>query len=118
MKILIIDDDEFLLPMYSAKFKEADFVVEGAKSGEEAIEKTKTFKPDVILVDIVMPNMDGFETIKSLREIVEEKTKIVALSNLDQRENIEKALSSGADDYIIKADFTPSQILEKVKKYV
>ena len=73
-KILIIDDDEFLLDMYSAKFKEAGFDVESAKNGREAIEKAQKFIPDIILVDIVMPNMDGFEIIKSLRGIVGKKT--------------------------------------------
>ena len=79
MKILIIDDDEFLLPMYFAKFKEAGFEVESAKNGEESIEKAKVLVPDIILVDMVMPNMDGFETIKLLREIVGERSKIIAL---------------------------------------
>lgn len=115
-KILIIDDDEFLLDMYSLKFKEAGFLVETGKSGDEALEKSQAFVPDAILVDIIMPNMDGFETIKSLKEKIGDSSKIIALSNLDQRENIDKALLSGADDYIIKADFTPSQVLEKVKK--
>ncbi|HEY4521988.1 MAG TPA: response regulator [Candidatus Paceibacterota bacterium] len=116
IKILIIDDDEFLLDMYSVKFKEGGFLVEGAKGGSEALEKIQSFVPDFILVDMVMPNMDGFETIKALREKAGTNVKIIALSNLDQRENIDKAFSSGADDYIIKADFTPSQVLEKVKQ--
>lgn len=115
-KILIIDDDEFLLDMYSLKFKEAGFLVETGKSGAEALEKAQVFAPDAILVDIVMPNMDGFDTIKSLKEKLGDSPKIIALSNLDQRENIDNALLLGADDYIIKADFTPSQVLEKIKK--
>ena len=116
IKILIIDDDQFLLDMYSVKFKESGFLVESAKNGSEATEKSQLFSPDIVLVDIVMPNMDGFETIRSLREKTGASVKIIALSNLDQRDNIDKALSSGADDYIIKADFTPSQVLEKVKQ--
>lgn len=116
MKILIIDDDEFLLDMYSTKFKEAGFSVEIAKSGTEALEKCKVFAPDAILVDIVMPNMDGFETIKLLREKIGKSVKIIVLSNLEQRDNGDKAFSLGSDDYIRKADFTPSQVLEKVKK--
>lgn len=117
-KILIIDDDEFLLDMYSTKFKEGGFLVEGAKSGVEAQQKASEFEPEIVLVDIVMPNTDGFEIIKSLKEKFGDKVKIIALSNLDQRDNIDKAFSLGANDYIIKADFTPSQVLEQVKKYV
>lgn len=118
IKILIVDDDEFLLDMYSLKFKEGGFLVEGVKSGAEAQQKASEFEPEVVLVDIVMPNIDGFETIKSLKEKFGEKVKIIALSNLDQRDNIDKALSLGADDYIIKADFTPSQVLEHVRKII
>lgn len=115
-KILIIDDDEFLLDIYSIKFKEGGFDVEAVKSGKEAISRAIEFKPDVVLIDLVMPNMDGFETIKLLKEKMGDSAKIIALSNLDQKENIDKALLLGADDYIIKAEFTPSQVLEKVKK--
>lgn len=115
-KILIIDDDEFLLDIYSTKFKEDGFDVEVAKGGKEALLKVTEFKPDVVLVDIVMPDMDGFETIKLLKKKLGDSAKIVALSNLDQKESIDKALSFGADDYAIKAEFTPSQVLKKVKK--
>lgn len=116
MKILIIDDDEFLLDIYSTKFKEGGFDVEVAKSGKEAVLKATEFNPDIVLIDMVMPNMDGFETIKLLKEKIGDSAKIIATSNLDQKENIDKALSLGASDYIIKAEFTPSQVLEQVKK--
>ena len=116
IKILIIDDDEFLLDMYSLKFKEEGFNVETAKNGAESIYKVEKFAPDVVLVDIVMPNMDGFEVIKSLKKKLKTSAKIIALSNLDQKDSMDKAILVGADDYIKKADFTPSQILKKIKK--
>lgn len=114
-KILIVDDDEFLLDMYSTKFKENGFLVETAKNVSEAVEKVVVFEPHTILVDLVMPNIDGFDIIQSLRKEMGANALIIALSNLDQEDDIKKAISSGADEYIIKANFTPSQVLEKIK---
>lgn len=115
-KILIIDDDEFLLDMYCLKFKEGGFSVETGKSSIEAISKAEEFAPDIVLVDIVMPNVDGFEVIKSLKEKIGSQAKIIAFSNLDQKESIDKAFSMGADDFIKKSDYTPSEVFKKVKK--
>lgn len=116
-KILIIDDDEFLLDMYSVKFREQGYEVDVSFGGAEAIEKIKGgFKPDLILVDLVMPNMDGFEFLKEVKgKKLLDKTKIIILTNLGQKEDVEKGLGLGADDYIIKAYFTPSEIIKKVQ---
>lgn len=116
-KILIIDDDEFLLDMYSLKFKEENFDVEVAMGGLEALEKIKNgLEPNIILVDLVMPNMDGFEFIKELKDkTLAKKSKVVILTNLGQKEDIEKGIRLGADDYIVKAYFTPSEIMKKIK---
>ena len=116
-KILIIDDDDFLLDMYITKFTQIGFKIDSAKDGKEALDKIKNFDPDIVLLDMVMPGVDGFEVLKSINEIgLKKKPKIIVLSNLDQRENIDKALKLGAHDYMIKSDFTPSEIAEKVKK--
>ncbi len=116
-KVLIIDDDEFLLDMYSLKFKEEGFDVEVAIGGLEALEKIKNgLEPNVILVDLVMPNMDGFEFIKELKDkALAKNSKVVILTNLGQKEDIEKGIRLGADDYIVKAYFTPSEIMKKIK---
>jgi len=117
MKVLIIDDDDFLIDIYSTKFKESGFEVEISKEGKDVETKAKDFKPDLILLDLVMPNIDGFEILKILKkEGVVVGSKIAILSNLDQKEDIDKGLSLGADDFIIKADFTPSEVVERVKK--
>lgn len=115
-KILIIDDDEFLLDMYSIKFREQGFDVEIAFSGLDGIEKIKGgLIPDIILVDLVMPNMDGFEFLKEVKgKNLLKSAKIIILSNLGQESDIKKGLSLGADDYIIKAHFTPSEIIKKI----
>lgn len=117
MKVLIIDDDDFLLDIYSTKFKESGFEVELAKNGKDVEEKAKELNPDLILLDLVMPNVDGFEILKLLKKTgVAPNARIAILSNLDQKEDIDKGLSLGADDYIIKADFTPSEVVERAKK--
>lgn len=116
IKILIVDDDVFLLDMYSLKFKEAGFQIEVAENGEDAIKKTKEANPSVILLDIVMPKLDGLETLRQIKkDKIAEGAKIVLLTNLGQKEDIEKGLKLGADDYIVKAHFTPTEVLNKVK---
>ncbi|MBU3925566.1 response regulator [Patescibacteria group bacterium] len=116
-KILIIDDDEFLLDMYSIKLKEQGFDVDIAFSGLEGVEKIKGgLCPDLILVDLVMPNMDGFEFLKEVKgKNLLKNVKIIILTNLGQESDIKKGLSLGADDYIIKAHFTPSEIVKKIQ---
>ena len=115
IKILIVDDDPYILEMYLLKFNEAGFQVEKASNGKEALEKVTSFQPDLILLDIVMPVYDGFEVLKRLKESGElEKTKVVILSNLGQREDLERGMGLGAADYIIKAHFTPSEVVAKV----
>lgn len=117
-RILIVDDDEFLLDMYTVKFKEAGFEVDFATEGAAAKEKMKKHQYDVILLDIVMPGLDGFTLLKEVRQ---EKGNmkgalVIYLTNLGQREDIEKGLSLGVDDYIIKAHFTPSEVVKKVEE--
>ena len=117
-RILIVDDDEFLLDMYSTKFREAGFEVDFAAEGRTAKEKMKKHRYDAILLDIVMPELDGFTLLKDVRKENEDikNTLIVYLTNLGQREDIEKGLALGVDDYIIKAHFTPSEVVKKVEE--
>lgn len=116
-KVLVIDDDPFILDMYSVKLREAGFSVDTAENGETGMEKFKKESPDVVLLDIVMPNLDGFTILETLRkEKSSPQTKIILLTNLGQKEDVERGNRLGADDYIIKAHFTPSEVVEKVKK--
>lgn len=114
--ILIIDDDEFLLDMYSIKFRESGFLVEIAFGGQEAIEKIRNgFSPDIILLDIIMPNVDGFQFLQTVKkENLLKNSKIIILTNLGQKDDIKKGLELGANDYIVKAYFTPSEIVKKI----
>lgn len=116
IKVLIVDDDNFLLDMYALKFKESGFTVEVAQNGEEALKKAKEFGPGVILLDIVMPRMDGFEVLRTLKkDNIAPEASILILTNLGQKEDVEKGMRLGADDYVVKAHFTPSEVVNKVK---
>lgn len=115
-KILIVDDDEFLLDMYSLKFRQTGFDAEIGFGGADALEKIKNgLNPDVVLLDLVMPNMDGFELLTILKkEKLAEGALTVILTNLGQKEDIDKGLKIGADKYIVKAYCTPSEVVGKV----
>lgn len=120
IKILLVDDDEFLLDMYSSKFKSSGFEVEIAKGGDEALERIKEGPvPDVILLDIIMPRMSGFELLEKInKEKISDTCKIFVLSNLGQKDEIERAKELGAVDFIVKASFTPSEVVDKIKSMV
>ncbi len=116
-KVLIVEDDLFILNMYVTKLKSEGFVVDSAEDGMSAIQMAKQNPPDIILLDIIMPVVDGFETLSQIKK--DDKLKnvpIILLTNLSQKPNIEKGLRMGAADYIIKAHFTPSEVVEKIKK--
>jgi len=114
-KILIIDDDKFLLDMYSIKFTESHFEVSTADNGEDALAKVESgLRPDIYLVDLLMPKLDGFQLISKLHEKgIGKEAAIVILSNLGQKEDIDKGLKLGVDGYIVKASATPSEVVSQ-----
>ena len=116
-KILVVDDDPFILDMYVIKFKEQGFQGETATDGKMALEKIEITKPDIVLLDVVMPTMDGFDVIKKIKEKGTPRMyKILFLTNFGQKEDVERGMELGADGYIIKAHFTPSEVVVKVKE--
>ena len=116
-KILIIEDDPFLSEMYAAKFIENGFEAEVSSDGKSGLVKIEDFHPDLVLLDIVLPKMDGFEVLKKIKEKEELKEiPIVLLTNLGQKNEVEKGIVLGAEEYIIKAHFTPTAVVAKVNE--
>jgi CheY-like chemotaxis protein len=117
-KVLIVDDDKFLLNMYSIKFSKNNFEVSSATTGEEALNKIKDgYSPDIILLDIVMPGMDGFEILDTLKKnSIAPNALIIMLTNQGQLADIEKAKSFGISGYIIKATTIPSEVVSEVER--
>jgi len=118
MKVLIAEDDEFLLKVYRMTLEQEKFDVVIAEDGEEALEQAAKEKPDLILLDILMPKKDGFDVLKELKENKGLKNiPVIILSNLGQTADIEKGKELGAVDYIIKGDVDIENVIKKVKKY-
>lgn len=113
IKILLIDDDKFLLDMYSMKFKKAGLEIDTSSNSLSALDKIRSNKYDIVLMDIIMPGMDGLELLKKIRDekLISEST-IIMLTN--QADDFEKAKELGVDGYIIKATTIPSEVVEQV----
>jgi DNA-binding response OmpR family regulator len=117
IKILLIEDDPFLLSMYSAKFEFEGYEIVTADNGAKGLIAAGKESPDIILLDILMPEMNGFEVLEKIKKNPKIKDiPIIILSNLNQKDDIEKGLAIGADDYLIKAHFMPSEVVDKIKK--
>lgn len=116
-KILIVEDDKFLRDLLERKLEKEEFVIETAIDGEEAIDKINGWLPDLILLDLIIPKIDGFEVLKQTKDKPATKDiPIVVLSNLGQQEEVERGLGLGAADYLVKAHLTPDEIISKIKK--
>jgi len=116
-KILIVEDDAFLAGIYSNKFDKEGFEVFLAGDGETGLKLAQTKHPDIMLLDILMPKLDGFEVLEKIK--ASEATRdipVILLTNLGQKEDVDKGLKLGAADYLIKAHFMPAETVEKVRK--
>ena len=115
-RILIIEDDKFLRELIAQKLVKEEYETIEAIDGEEGIKKVKKEKPDLILLDLILPGIDGFEVLSQMKKDPNlAKIPVIILSNLGQKEDIERGINLGADDYLIKAHFTPNEIIEKIK---
>jgi DNA-binding response OmpR family regulator len=118
-KIVLVEDDNFLAGMYVTKLQLEGFDVHLAADGEKGLKLVKEERPAVILLDIVLPKMSGFDVLKDLKsEATTKDIPVILLTNLGQRDDVKKGLSLGAVDYLIKAHFMPSEVVEKIKKLV
>lgn len=115
--ILIVEDEPMISEVYQKKFQEQGFKVLSAVAGDQVLEIVKKEKVDVILLDLLIPKMDGFEVIKNLRSgKYDPNIRIVISSNLSQVEHLDKAFALGADSFFVKAHFTPGQVVKEVNK--
>ena len=114
--ILIIEDDKFLRELIAKKLVKEGYEISEAVDGEEGIKKVKEEKPDLVLLDLILPGIDGFEVLSRTKEDpVLSQIPVIILSNLGQKEDVQRGLRLGAVDYLIKAHFTPGEIIEKIR---
>jgi DNA-binding response OmpR family regulator len=117
IKILLVEDDSFLLSMYATKFEMEDFKVITAEDGEKAVRVAAKEMPDIVLLDIILPKQNGFEVLKQLKaNKATANIPVILLTNLSQKDEIDQGLKMGAEDYLIKAYFMPAEVVEKIKK--
>ena len=115
-KIMIVDDDKNIYEMYELKFQKEWFDVMVCINWLEALSKVSDFKPDLILLDVMMPQMDWFETLRAIKELTTTiHSKIIMFSNINTQKDIDKWYESWADEYIVKSNCTPKEIVNLAK---
>ncbi len=116
--IVLVEDDSFISGMYFTKLSSLGHKVEVIEDGEAAWDRLQADPvPDLVLLDVVLPKKDGFEILSDIRK--NDKTKdlpVILLTNLGQKPDVERGLQLGANDYVIKAHFTPTEVVEKITK--
>jgi len=119
IKVLLIEDEKEVAELYKLKLTLDGYEVITAENGQEGLDKANSYRPELIFLDIKMPEMDGFEVLKKLRAAARTKDiPVVVLSNFDEQDLIEKGLTLGANEYLIKSQFTPEDISNKIKSWV
>lgn len=114
--VLLIEDDVFLASIYQKKFEMDGYKITIAANGETGLVEVKKKKPSVILLDILLPKLDGFAVLDRLKADPETKDiPVILLTNLGQKDDVDKGLAAGAVDYLIKAHFKPSEVVQKVR---
>ncbi|MDD5589668.1 MAG: response regulator [Candidatus Portnoybacteria bacterium] len=117
-QILIVEDDRFLRELIIQKLKGENYKIDWALDGEEGLKKIKEQKPALVLLDLILPGIDGFEVLRQIKKGEDaslSKIPVIILSNLGQRDDVERGMALGAEEFLVKAHFTPGEIVEKVK---
>lgn len=118
-KILIVEDDQFISKMYTKKFQLAGYEVEVEYDGESGITKMESFLPDVVIMDVMMPKLNGIEALEKMKTNAKIKhIPVLILTNLSGTEDAQTAVQKGAVEYLVKSDFTPAQIVEKINSII
>lgn len=118
-KVLIVEDDKFLSELISTKLKKEGFDVVLALDGETGMQKAESDKPNIILLDIMLPGKSGFEVLETVKKHADKTVAdipVIILSNFGQESKVQQGLSLGAKDYLVKANFTTGEIVDKIKK--
>lgn len=116
-KILFVEDDTSLQKTFGTILKDKGYEVISAFDGETGLKMTKEERPDLILLDLILPKIHGFEVLKKLKEEKEtQEIPIIVLTNLEDTENVGKALELGATTYLFKTQYGLEEVLEKIKK--
>lgn len=116
-KVLLVEDDLFLIDIYTKKLEKFGYEVVNADTGTKALKMAKDENPDLVLLDIVLPEMEGWEVLERLKK-EDSQLKVIILSNLSQRQEVDKGLKLGAEKYLIKSQHTPSEVVKEVKKII
>lgn len=118
VKVMLVEDDSFLREICSKKLTKEGYTVYEAIDGEQVLANIEQIKPDIVLLDIILPAVDGFQILKEIKANPDKKVSevpVIMLSNLGQDDDIKKAMDMGAKDYLVKAHFTTEEIVQKIK---
>lgn len=119
LKILIVEDDQFLRDLFVMKLKKEKAIVFESDNGEDALKKIKSEMPDLVLLDVVLPKMEGFDVLKKIKDDTDiNKIPVILLTNLGQDTDVARGLQLGATAYIVKAHFTPSEVIKKIQEII
>jgi CheY-like chemotaxis protein len=117
--VLLVEDNDFIRNMYQLKLAKADLAVVEAVDGKMALDKIAEHKPDIILLDLMMPNVGGMDVLRALKKQgVVPDLPVIILTNVMDPQTVAEAKELGARDYIVKTDLTPSQVVEKLEPFL
>ena len=118
-KILLVEDEEIILNLLQRKLTQEGYEVSVARDGEDGLRIMRQFRPDLVLLDIIMPKLGGFEVMEAMnKDEALSKIPVIIVSNSGQPVEIDKAQSLGAKDWLIKTEFDPKEVVEKVVKQI
>ncbi len=118
-RILIVEDDDFLRSLAVTKLQAEGFVMDIAPTGDDGLAKIMALPPDLVILDLMLPNVSGFEVLQKIRENeATKKLKVIVFSNLGEEDDIKKCLDLGVSEYLVKANFTLDELAEKIKAII
>ena len=119
IKVLLVEDDAMIVDIYKLRLESEGYEVTVTEKGSEALELAKSQKPAIILLDIMLPETDGFSILKTLKDDVDLKSiPVILLTNLSQESDHKKGLEYGAQEYLVKSQNTPAEVIQKVQKLI